>query len=65
MAFLVEDYNGLFQALCQLSATWFAFGFISKNEMKENEKKKKKNERKKNVKAFWKIKNENKRNRKN
>ena len=49
-----------FEALCQLSAAWFSFGFISKNKMKGM---KKIDERKK-LKLSEKLENENNSNKK-
>ena len=34
MRILVLGRHGLFQTLCQVSATWFSFRFISKNKIK-------------------------------
>ena len=39
MRMSVLGHHGSFWALCQFSATWFSFGFISKTDIKSNEKK--------------------------
>ena len=41
MRLLDMSHDGLLQVLCQLSAMWFSFGFVSENEMKWNQEKNK------------------------
>ena len=61
MCMSVLGHHDLFQLLCQLSATWFSFGFISKN---QNDMEKKLSEKKKLL-YKWKEIHENEQNKNN